>query len=962
MSLFSSIRRRGGSRGNILAMAMAFMFILVTITIAMHTTQSRAVRTVTQAEAEIRYRQAAEFKTVNLLFNNAPYPSGLKMEADETLVGDFQMANSYGKDIWGSMPDWEPKSGAKYAPGHKTYKLEPDTNDAALDVFADKYTWMVCHNEGGYAVYAPKGTVKMGNGIGWRNPNFTDTSTVLEAYSGVPFEVASQGSIEVEKMPYGNAYSVQGPIDLGSDANDLAVPYVGPLPMRSYEAALKQSLTAARSSLENAANSGNKTNDLSGGVLAGVGGIMDMLVSGDASKLNVSLEQAMEFPFPMIPGFSATLPPFFYEFWFHMPYAPDFYQKEKADDGSGKSTGQKVADLDKKIKNLEKELQTLKDKKAAEPDEDKKKDIQKDIDKKQKELDDAKAEMDSLKKQIEKEAADAKSNIENNSTAPENPTTRQQDKDIPVPKTGLKGWAYGPLMSNMLNLLVGMITGDLEKIGESVMAKVRVVHFGGKTNEPEFKFDDGFFCDATFTVPRGRTFKYNGKMEVEGDLWLQKGSVMQVTGNLKVSNPEPGSNPLKPCGKVVLEQGATLIVGGDFECEGDPRFGSVWACSPPTHLTPVSAAIFVQGKATLPYGSFSAATLEEMAGAVGGIDAVADALQVLFQDVAPNLAKIAGPFHTRQPYFASYATTFQLTFVPTPFGPIPVPTPIPLPKKNVLIPLFRALTMVYTGTLNMALGENLYTHCDWWVFGEGVVPVMIKINPLGPLNSIKDISLSGLSFNIDWKDYMTELTTTVIKGAAEFAVVEVGKALLKEVMKMVPGGSIIGMVTDQIVDAVDLKSNAFDDFQEKVVDAAIGPFVEQFKNIKDKIEDEIRDNLKEAYLREVVGPLIYAQSIEVGDPDDPPLLMAGMLVAEDSLDCNVESFVGSLTSFNGNITAKDVYFTPLFTRASLYVPKSTAGTAIGRAVQVEFGKNFDNGQAVDVGTGVWQVTTEGWSR
>ena len=147
-------------------MAMAFMFILVTITIAMHTTQSRAVRTVTQAEAEIRYRQAAEFKTADLLFNDAPYPSGLKMEADESLVGDFQMANSYGKDIWGSMPDWEPKSGAKYAPGHRTYKLEPDTNDAALDVFGGKYTWMVCHNEGGYAVYAPKGTVKIENGIG----------------------------------------------------------------------------------------------------------------------------------------------------------------------------------------------------------------------------------------------------------------------------------------------------------------------------------------------------------------------------------------------------------------------------------------------------------------------------------------------------------------------------------------------------------------------------------------------------------------------------------------------------------------------------------------------------------------------------------------------------------------------------------------------------------------------------
>lgn len=944
-------------------MAMAFMFILVTITIAMHTSQSRAVRTVTQAEAEIRFRQAAEFKTADLMFGGSPAPPDLKVSAEDSLVGDFQMPNVYGNLLWGGLPNWEPKADQEFAPGHRTYKLEPDTNDAALKVFAGRFTWMVCHNDGGYAVYAPNGTIKIGKGMGWLNPSFTSTEPVMEAYSGVPFLVASKGSIEAESMPYGKAFSIDGPFDLGSNTSDLAISFQGPLPLRSYEKGLKDSLSGARGLLEATANTGNKTNDISGGVLAGVAGVIDMLVSGDASKLNVSLEQAMQFPFPMIPGFSATVPGVFFEFWFHMPNPPDFYQKEKDDDGSGKSAADKVVALDKKIKDLEKQIADLQTKKANESDDDKKEDIQDEIDDKQKELDDARDEMDSLKTQIEDDAADAKSNIESNSSPQDVPATRQEDKDIPVTKTGLKGWAYGPLLGNMLNLLKSVITGDLEGIAESVMAKVRVVHFGGMDNEPEFNFDDGFFCDATFTVPRGRTFKYQGKMEVNGDLWLQKGSVMLVTGDLKVSNPEPGSNPLKPCGKVVLEQGASLIVGGDFECEGDPRFGSIWVCSPPTQLSPISSAIFVQGSATLPYGSFSAATMEEMARAVGGIDGVADALEVLFQDIAPNLAKIAGPFHTRQPYFASYATTFQLTIVPTPVGPIPIPTPIPLPKKNVLIPLFRALTMVYTGTLNMSLGENLYTHADWWAFGDGVVPVMIKINPLGPLDSIKDINLGGLSFNLDWEDYLTELTTTILKGAVEFAIQEVGKKLITTVMASVaPGGSIISAVLDEVLDAVDLKGNAFDEFREKVVDAAVGPIVDELEKVKDKIEDEIRDNLKEAYLREVVGPLIYANSISVGDPNDPPLLMAGMLVAEESLDVSVESFVGSLTSFNGNITAGDVYFTPVFTRASLYIPQGTASTAIERAVQVQYGKNFNSGQAVDVGTGVWQVTTEGWNR
>jgi hypothetical protein len=945
-------------------MAMAFMFVMVTIVIAMHTSQARATRNVTQSEAELQFRQSAEFAAADLMLGATPPPSTLKVKADSELVGDHQMPAKYATKLWTGLPDWDVKADTKFAPGHRTYKLEPDTNDQALQVFAGKYQWMVCHDSGGYAAYAPNGEIVLEEAMGWANPDFLDDRDVAEAYSGVPFLMASKGKLEVQKMPYGNAYSLEGPIDLGDDSKDLALPFQGPLPLRPYETALKTQLGQARTSIEGAATSGDKTNDISGGVLSSVGGVLDMLVSGDPSKLNVSLEQAMGFPFPMIPGFSATIPGVFFEFWFHMPYPPDFYQKESEDDGSGAKSAEEAVELDKKIKALKAEIAALNVKIAAETDDDEKEDLIEQRDDKQDELDDLEDEAESIKDQIQDNSDAMKDNIESNTSQKDEPQTRADD--VSIPKTGIVGWAYGKLLSNMLDLLLSIVSGDLEGIAESVVADVRLVHFGRKDNDtdPGFKFDDGFFCEATFTVPRGRTFKYNGKMEVSGDLWLQKGSVMQVTGDLVVSNPEPGSsNPLKPCGKLVIEEGATLIVGGDFECEGDPRFGSMWVCTPPTRVAPVTSAIFVQGTATFPYGSFSATNLEDVAAAIDGMSGVADALESLFTDIAPNLAKIVGPFHERKPYFASYATTFQLTIVPTPVGPIPIPTPIPLPKKNVLIPLFRALTMVYTGTLNVALGENLYTHADWWGFGEGVVPAMIKLNPAGPLNSIKNLNLNGLTPNLDWEDYLTKLTTTVLKSAAEFAIKEVGKKLITTVMASVaPGGSIISTVLDAVLDAVDLKENAFAQFRDEVIDAALGPIVSELEKMRDKIEDEITDSLKAAYLREVGGPLIYADAITVGDPADPPLLMSGMLVAENNISVGTESFVGSLTSFNGNISAGKVYFTPLFTRASLYKPRSTANNALARVVQYEYGNHFDSNEAIDVGTGVWQVTTEGWSR
>ncbi len=943
--------RRPKNRGNILAMAMAFMCVLVTIVIAMHTSQARAVRSVTQAEAELQFRQSAEFTTARLFSTAQQAPSGLKVSADEELVGDFDMPKNYGTKLWSGLPNWNPKD-QKFAPGHKTYKFLPKTNDDALKVFTGKNTWTVGHTDAGYAVYAPKGGIRLGRSVGWANPAFGDDRSSPNAFSGVPFQAAANGNIEIAQMPHGSAYSLTGTLDLGNDSNDLALGFKGSFPMRRYETSLRNDLIKARTELVASASTGNKTKVIKGGSLAAVGAILNMLTSGQPN-LDLSLEQAMSFPFPMIPGFSATVPGVFFEFWFHVPYPPDFSSAGSGDNGFPSQAASQAKQLEEDIKALDVKI-------AAEHNPVKKAELEADRQGKLADLSILKGQIEAFSQQMGAEVAS-----KTPSSVPGAPNTR--DDDASIPNDGQKGWNYSRLLGNMLNLLLNTIKADLKGIAESVSANVRLVHFGGKDRQTSFEFNNGFTTSSSWTVPPGRSFQYDGNMTITGDLWLQKGSVMYVSGDLTLRSPlvlgyaHAKFGPMEPNGKLVLEEGASLVVGGNLITAGQPNYGSLWVCSPPTKLAPITTSIFVGQTANFPHGSFSATNLEDAARAISGLDGVADGFSVLFSDFAPNLAKIVGPFHERQPYFASYATTFQLTIVYTLVGPIPVPTPIPLPKKNILIPIFRVLTMIYTGSLNANLGENTYMHSDWWAFGEGVVPVMVKLDPSGPMNSLKSLNLNALKPDVNWESHLQELVTTVLEEAAQFAIKEVGQKLVQQVLTSVIGGTALDSVMGEVVGLINNKGSAFNSLRDKVLQATIGPVVGQFTNVKDKLETEIKNALSSAYLREVGGPLIYARNIQAGG-DGQSLLMSGMLIAEENITIDSESFVGSLTSLNGNIVAKNVYYTPVFNRASLYKPKATSTNSLSRIMEFSYGKNFDSNQAIDIGTGATVVTTEGWNR
>jgi hypothetical protein len=129
----------------------------------------------------------------------------------------------------------------------------------------------------------------------------------------------------------------------------------------------------------------------------------------------------------------------------------------------------------------------------------------------------------------------------------------------------------------------------------------------------------------------------------------------------------------------------------------------------------------------------------------------------------------------------------------------------------------------------------------------------------------------------------------------------------------------------------------------------------------DDLRDQVEDGLSEGYLREVNGPLIYANTISVGE-DSNPRLMVGMLIAKSDITVASRTFVGSMLCLEGNIEAENVLFAPYFTQASLYKPKATDSNWLVRAADWNYGKRADSQNATGVQTGVKMIWTEGWSR
>lgn len=971
-------RTQKRSRGSALIAVMMVIAMLMAVVLGLSYYQANARHTYMSEEAALRFRQGVRYEQRHQALG-LTVPSSLLVSATVTNVtpagtsrtGPLMAAHIFDRN---SMPDLKNKDKAT---DHDVLDFKPTTSDWGLRVFGSNTFGTVMSSVPGYAAYAPKGKITISNLEGWANPAFGDARQTLEAFSGVKAIAAGLKDVTVSNATYAEALTLEGDAKV---AIGLGAAYkLKQFPMPAYEATFLTSLTQARDQLRNNALGADKSNSLVS-PSTGPAAILDLFFSSGGLESFLSLRNANHFFLPMIPSFSPS-PPYLYQFAFSLPYPPD-----NANYSSAEGVEKQLNDIGKQLETAGKELKTLKealDKAKADFADDPSEDNQNAVVNAQLAYDAGLAKVNDLTQQMNAVAGPQKATVDAGAASGMKgvPLTRAQD---PSGDEGQTGWNYskaGGLLAELITFLPKFIAGPEDAAKDLALAvcndDVKLVHFGGKDREFKFLLDDtNMTLDATLTVPRGRCLRLTspGTITVAGDLWLQRGSTLVLDCNRLLVVPGRGSDPSKyfsPNGKICLEEGATLICSGDLDCLGSSQWGSVMVGGVPGKIHPITSGIFARS-VRLGNGVFAGAALDDILEGLGVDNATLkgindDLMRPLMSTVAPNAAKVLGPFWPRKPYFAKYATTFQIICPPLPPfgipGP-PIPTPIPLPSKNVLVPVERVLAYVYSINLNLNLGDNFYTHSDWWIFGEGVVPMVPQVDPAKVVDTIGSFASTGLKA-LDPETIIKAFVDAAVTDMITYAVEEVIHAIVEKVAaSAIPYAGLVGMAADLLGDIAtdqikrdDAKSTAGQKLTSALTDA-VGSAAKSSLN---SLASKFSTSLENEFLREYNGLLVYAEeSVDIGGN-----MATGLFVAGKNVNITSKRCVGSVLSRAGDIQCTNLLFYPYFNRASLYVPKPPVeGAWLVRALQLDYDQALASGQAVDVGppTLPRQVSAQGWMR
>lgn len=969
MKISSRPRRR---RGQSLAIVLSMVVLFLIGFLALHHQQSLASTSLNRNESRLRFREAKNFAVRKATIGESE-PWGLDVNLntnDITPESTTEIKELYASELfargedgsWSGIPDI---GVMETAPGHRYYEITPG-GLSGFKGHASRLKYKLVKTEvPGYAIYAPGGDIHANEVSGWQNPKSDSKKDATKATSGVPAVVAAEGDIDVFWFRHGEAHSRQGKVEAGG----WGLSFSGSLPYPEYAKALRSDILAARAALIKSAHNGNKTHLISGH--SGTAKVIAHLFGEDYGvDALLSLRQAWNFPTPMIPGAGIVMPGI-WEVWFHVPFQPDFAMTYSNDTDikrleeiaqDQKEAAARLHKLLPEHKWAKEEMESTHKtfKKTNDKDDMRKFQVARDkfqkLDIKLKKIQEFLTETNTEAKSIMEGKADMGMS--------ETPLTRAQD---PPTRKGQFGWNYSKTMGKMGELLVSVISGgDLEQIAASVSTDVRLVHYGPEDEVPNFSWENGLFRSlSTWTVPSSRTLRYDGDMEIFGDLWLQRGSVMVVDGDLTLRAPVENrsiTNSFKPTGRLFLEEGSTLIVNGKFVCSGTPDWGSIMVAAEPGEIHPISSAIIVEGKAVIPYGIYAGHTLPDLVADLPfpGTKKAADQLDQLLAELAPLFSKLAGPFHTRNPYFARFATTFQIVALPvTPGFAI---TPIPMPKENLHVFGSRAESFAYAIGLNATLGENLYTQADWWPFGKGVVPMAHRLDTQAALPKIEVVENLQRFTGIDpvaLENDVRDFAATVQERSLKWAFDEVTQKLIMEAARIIGPGLIVDGVQAAMTELGE---------DENDMDTRFKSFVGQLENkIGTQGRRLLSDLLKsadvlspEVYLKEYSGLLLYANAIIVG-PEARQV--SGMFVAEEDVIINARLTVGTITSLNGSVDVRNMLFYPYFNQASLYEPLPVPGKRqIDRGMHQHYGSNFQSKKSVQIGPPKIpaKITSGGW--
>ncbi len=964
--------------GSALAGVLATIIVFMTLVLALHHQQSTAQTSLLRSEGELRFREARNFAMRQRLFGESP-PWGLKVGAeiqDTTPEQSNPITERYARFLfertgnrWSGLPDLKAVDAAH---AHRYLEVRA-TGFGGLAGTVKKGVYKTIETEiPGYAAYAPNGTIILGEVAGWQNPSYDTSTDATEAYSGVPAILGAHSDIEVSNLIYGEAHSRDGVITI---EEGLGVGFVGNLPLPPYEDDLMGELQSATSTLAASTSSGDKTGSISNH--SGIGDILDIAFGGSFNPEQLlSLRQAWNFETPMIPGASMVVPGVVWEIWLHVPFQPDlgFSTQHNPDlsrlDEISEEQLEAATLLDEARQELEVAAQNLEAAQAAYANNPNQAN-QLALAAAQSDYDDIIFKIEVIQGFLENssaEAGDIASGMLGTGMS-SLPQTRQED---PSGRNGQWGWNYSQTIGKMFDLVTTIAGGgDLKEIASSISSNVRVVHYGPEDEVPHFEWNgSAFVSTSTWTVPSSRTLRYDGNMEIRGDLWLQRGSVMVVNGNLRIESPiaTPSlTDAFRPSGRVFFEEGSTLIVRGNFECQGSPHFGSIIVAGQPEEIHPITAALIVEGDVQIPNGVYTAHTLADLIAAIPfpGTEAGANTVALLLEQQAPLLSKLAGPFHLRAPYFARFATTFQLVTIP--FPPIVAVTPIPSPKENLHVFAFRMESFAFTVGLNALLGENLYTQSDWWPFGNGVVPMALSLDLGAAVIAAGEARALEDSAELDPETLENEIrgfVETLEERTVAWAIEEGLQKLTNEIARILtPGG--FGPIVDAvqtIINEVEGDEDAMDRFYQEFVGDFQGRMGDIGRNLLSRLLENTNVLDADQYLREYAGLLVFGRNISIGSNARQ---VSGMFIAEQDIVSDAHLTIGTLMSHHGSIRAGNFLYYPYFNQASLYVPSAVPGDSVlERAAFERYGAAHDSGVAVQVGPPpvTNHITMGGWDR
>ncbi|MFN8611178.1 MAG: OmpH family outer membrane protein [Vulcanimicrobiota bacterium] len=949
--------RRHRQRASALVMILAMMFILLIIVVGMHWRQASARASLLHEEANLEARIASEYEIAKQIYPAASFsPIGQTVKASVAANLPLGFAPGLAKPLFQDAglanmlkPQNLPKTAANLLarPGKSWNLISPSSLDPSMQPDKVKILSVVA-NDFAFVACAPAGKITASLIQPWSNELFSLKYSPDTAMNGAPARIAAKSDIKVDKLTHGEAWSEGGNIDIADGVwNGFAgIPPELSTP-QAYTRSIESQITTAIQKLSDAAQ--DKTNLANGNILS-----VDTIVSLFTGKVDdflgkaLSMRQAMQFPFFMIPSFRVS--GIVVTIWLHMPFPADGDDAQNSMDKLGKEQGKERDDKQKDLNDQHDKVVELEKEVAGASDDDERKD-------KQKKLDEAKEREKDLGKELQELATkfgdqtkaalgSAKMKSEDGwATRADEPSGKDNGDPLFSYVASYK-WIF-QLIIDALGMFADMIAGnspDFTSLLNDLYKQVRLVHFGGKENETTFAISDTLTeMTATFDVPPGRAIKLSTNVTINGDLWLMRGSTLVVTGDLKVQDPGGSSvDPRKPRGRVFLEEGAKLVVHGNFNCQGSPLLGSVLVGAPIRAIHPTTSAILVKGNVEIPYGVWPAFSLGDL-----DLEEIKELKQFreIVSTVVPNLAKLAGPFHRRKAYFSQKATEYVLAMVPTPIGIIPVLVPAPIPERNnINVSLFKAMALIYSTQMNLAWGENFITHTDWWLIGQGFVPMFPKINPTVYIDKIKnfDFHLPDFPSPDNVKKLIETQGPKMVKEMAPKLLAEVITKLVIDQLSMGLGSLIADNLPleDWINQVLGVEDS------QKSLSEIVG-----LSSLAEEIKAKANENAALMLMQETPGAFIYSGGkINIGGGP----VSIGMLVAKGDVVSQASYNIGAVMSLNGNVEVKRLLFDANCTRCSMFLPQVNPTEVIpgltwfNWAVEYRYGRLLDLGDPVDV--------------